>query len=432
MLEFLQDNQIATGGIVVLLSSSVLWLFRSIPGYLYSVAERNLVYSVEVSSYDESFQWMSLFLSKKLNSNVVSAVTSVTGNEIYAHITDKEGYIQKAENEKNIITNYSPAIGYHFFWYQHRLVIIYKSRQEQNMLSYGQIPIERYTFLMLLGNKPVFDRLLLSARDMVYKDRTNMLGIYVSDRGWEDEPASWKLSQRTKKRFSNSIFLPNNTYPKLLQDIRKFYASREWYEQYDIPYHRCYLFHGPPGSGKTTLAKVIASEIDVNLGIVSLTDPAVNDKSLPALLRKAASNKILVVMEDLDRMLSDRQMLSSKDNKLNSISSSVGLTTSGLLNSLDGLVSPEGFVIIMTTNDISNVDDVLLRPGRVDYRLEFHKPTIKQIQEMHQKYLPYTPVNEINEFAKSMVNEPNVSMAMVQDILIDKAKKIPDAQVKNA
>ena len=46
-------------------------------------------------------------------------------------------------------------------------------------------------------------------------------------------------------------------------------------------------------------------------------------------------------------------------------------TLSGLLNTLDGVASQEGRILIMTTNHAEKLDDALIRPGRVDKKLEF-------------------------------------------------------------
>jgi mitochondrial chaperone BCS1 len=46
-----------------------------------------------------------------------------------------------------------------------------------------------------------------------------------------------------------------------------------------------------------------------------------------------------------------------------------GVTLSGLLNVLDGFYAPSNVLFVMTTNHIEVLDEALLRPGRIDYRL---------------------------------------------------------------
>ena len=48
------------------------------------------------------------------------------------------------------------------------------------------------------------------------------------------------------------------------------------------------------------------------------------------------------------------------------------MSLSGLLNALDGVASQEGRILIMTTNHIEKLDSALIRPGRIDLRLELN------------------------------------------------------------
>ncbi len=62
-----------------------------------------------------------------------------------------------------------------------------------------------------------------------------------------------------------------------------------------------------------------------------------------------------------------------------------GLSLSGLLNAIDGVVSHEGRVLIMTTNTPECLDKALMRPGRVDMQVEFTKAAQLQIRELFQR-----------------------------------------------
>lgn len=55
------------------------------------------------------------------------------------------------------------------------------------------------------------------------------------------------------------------------------------------------------------------------------------------------------------------------------------VTLSGLLNAIDGTSSPEGHVLIMTTNFPEALDEVLTRPGRVDVKVEFGLADAQQL-----------------------------------------------------
>lgn len=60
----------------------------------------------------------------------------------------------------------------------------------------------------------------------------------------------------------------------------------------------------------------------------------------------------------------------------------LGVTLSGLLNAIDGVASQEGRVLIMTTNHPELLDDALVRPGRVDMKIEFTRASKDQIREL--------------------------------------------------
>src|SRR5207253_5983166 len=58
------------------------------------------------------------------------------------------------------------------------------------------------------------------------------------------------------------------------------------------------------------------------------------------------------------------------------------VTLSGLLNALDGVGSQEGRLLIMTTNYIERLDDALIRPGRVDRKIEFQLADVGAVRQL--------------------------------------------------
>lgn len=105
-----------------------------------------------------------------------------------------------------------------------------------------------------------------------------------------------------------------------------------------IPYKRSYLFFGPPGTGKSSLAQAVAGEIKFSICFVNCSDN-INDFNFNKLLNTAPKQSIILV-EDVDSIFSERKN-TEKNN---------ALTFSGFLNAIDGVRSQEGRIIIMTTN----------------------------------------------------------------------------------
>ena len=86
----------------------------------------------------------------------------------------------------------------------------------------------------------------------------------------------------------------------------------------------------------------------------------------------------IVLLEDIDTAGIERSNdLNETENKRNS-----RISLSGLLNAIDGLNSSYGYILIMSTNNPENLDEALVRPGRVDLKVSFSNCTSEQAEEM--------------------------------------------------
>lgn len=155
-------------------------------------------------------------------------------------------------------------------------------------------------------------------------------------------------------RTIESIFRPA-PITEMIEDARKFIDSKERYTYLSIPYRRGYLLEGNPGTGKSSCALCLASVLKRPLYFISLTYKNADDDWLIETLSRVPVGAI-VLFDDFDRFVP---------------STTKGVTMTGLLNALDGVVAQTGKIIIIIANDISKIPDVLLRPGRIDRRFTF-------------------------------------------------------------
>lgn len=168
-----------------------------------------------------------------------------------------------------------------------------------------------------------------------------------------------------------SVFLPQGVKEEFCNDLATFFENEEHYRRIGVPWHRGYLFHGPPGNGKTSLVSAVAHEFKMHLYNLPLSSVK-DDKELTVKISDISPRSILL-LEDID--IFSRSMKREQ-------AAGDGPTLAGLLNALDGVGTPHGLLTFMTTNRIETLDDALIRPGRVDFRMELLPPDPFQVKSM--------------------------------------------------
>lgn len=228
-------------------------------------------------------------------------------------------------------------------------------------------------------------------KEMTAREATRAREIYVYRPG----TYGWNVSDFPYRNI-DSVFLADNNKEEIMADIETFLEGEEKYQKRGIPWHRGYLLYGPPGNGKTSLSASLAHRYKLNMYNMPLSTVK-DDKMLTDLVASIEPNSILL-LEDLD--IFSKSV--SRDEENDS-----GPTLAGLLNALDGVTTPSGLITFMCTNKPDSLDYALVRPGRVDFRLELRAPDNKQIEDMFM-HMYGEPLNgEPGEFS---------SMAAVTDV----------------
>jgi DNA polymerase III delta prime subunit len=167
--------------------------------------------------------------------------------------------------------------------------------------------------------------------------------------------------------------------------MRAFFDAEAWYAARGVPYRRGYLFHGPPGCGKTSFVTAAAGQLDCPIYILNLAEPSLSDLGLLKLVTDAPPRSMLL-MEDVDAafhgVLAKGGAKPSAEHSQRDGLHIGQLTFSGLLNALDGVAGQEGKLVIMTSNHPEKLDAALVRPGRVDLRAQFLCASRSAIQDI--------------------------------------------------
>ena len=138
------------------------------------------------------------------------------------------------------------------------------------------------------------------------------------------------------------------------------------------------LLYGPPGCGKTLIAKALASESKANLIMVGGSEilskwVGESEKAIREIFRKAkSSSPSIILFDEIDAIAKYR---GDEERHTESI-------LSQLITSIDSLYKQEMVFILGTTNRPDLIDPSLLRPGRFDLPLYIHPPDAKQRHEI--------------------------------------------------
>ncbi|KAL3422942.1 mitochondrial chaperone BCS1 [Phlyctema vagabunda] len=219
----------------------------------------------------------------------------------------------------------------------------------------------------------------------------------------------WMTIAQRPCRPMNTVVLDEMRKMDVLTDINEYLnpATARWYANRGIPYRRGYLFYGPPGTGKTSLTFALAGVFGLDIHVISLLEPTLTEEELGMLFTNLPA-RCIVLLEDIDSAGLVRPEKAAEENapppdtskdewnmvnfakaikkvSSQSVEKTEGITLSGLLNIIDGVASHEGRVLVMTTNHPEQLDEALIRPGRVDHQVAFSNATQSQISEIFER-----------------------------------------------
>ena len=189
---------------------------------------------------------------------------------------------------------------------------------------------------------------------------------------------------------------------KQLETAVKFLKSPKDFEKYGAKMPRGYLLAGPPGVGKTLLARAIAGESGVPFIYASGASfdemyvgvGAQRVRNLFELARDSSDGNAVIFIDEIDAMASKRNNFSADTSRQ---------TLNELLTQMDGyLTGKVNIIVLAATNTPEMLDEALLRPGRFD------------------KILRLTPPNKLGRINHLTSLMGNVSIESIADDLLGK------------
>ncbi len=358
LIAFAQSNQIfsgvaAAGGF----ASAVYWL-REIPARVLGVVVWLFSTELDIANDSTAFQPFLLWLEAH-------------GTGWHARqfkLSTDGGHLVVDDDEAGRWT-VAPGVGRHLVWYRGRPCSVARRVNEHGDSRHLRVR-ETISIRMLGFSRRPLRRLIDEVKQAA--ERPGRLTISAWTAGY------WQVVRSCDTRALETIVLAGGIKDRLAADLARFRANRTWYRSRGLPWRRGYLFAGPPGTGKSSLAAALAGRFEMPVYALNLGSIGTDDTLIEAV--GEVPTGALLLIEDIDTVRVSASRDKSDEPKRDSV------TLGALLNVLDGAISREGRVVIMTTNHADRLDPALLRPGRVDFRIDFPRAGPAEIAEIYARF----------------------------------------------
>ena len=386
--------------------TTVAMQLKEYPRKIYDLLHDRYVFKASIYNYDSFYEMVEKWVYDKYPSSY---------RRVSAEAIMDKSYEPKDKPDKDIKAfNIRHETGKTFIKYDGKILFLSKDREKQEHTDTGKKNggyIENYSISGFLAKKQVL-KLLKEILDFnVSLMEENIVKIH-SNNDW-----GWECVNRLDVKPLSKIMINDEVKEDIINDLNDFIQSERWYDLKNISYKRNYMFYGPPGNGKTSLAIALAKKFKLDVFYMNVSN-ITSDSQLFYLIKSLKQNSILLI-EDVDKLF-------YKDDEDDGIrESKTRISFSTFINCMDGALYKRGLICIFTTNHIDSIDPALLRTGRTDKKINIDNPTEELIKMYYDDFYDTSldislvkgvkgmPMSKIQEICISNRNDPEYALSCI-------------------